>query len=363
MIRTSDHSFSARLGMVLHARTNGIRETASAMGCSRNTVRLWLRRFETGGRAALQPRSSAPRHCPHKTPIPIEEQVVALRKRVPCFGPRRLKDLFGLAPSEGAIARILRAHQLARPRRRRRQRKNDLRAIKAACPALERLQMDTKPLYDIPAYWPQMTARKLPRQLYDIRDVKSGAVFADFANDLSATYAALSAGRILHHLRAHGFPMDRIVLSTDNGSEFGGQEKHTRTHGFPAVVRSSGARHRFIPPRTPNAHADVESFHSAIEPEFMDLERFASRHDFFAKATTYVRWWNFARPNYSKGKKTPAQILEEDGLDPAILFLDPLDLDAAFRTLSLTNRHPGGVGQEVPALPEMGQRAKERHLC
>lgn len=351
MIRATDHTYSTRLAMVLHARAHGVRATARQMGCARNTVRLWLRRFTTGGRAALRSRSCAPRRCPHKTSAELEAKVLAVRRRVPCFGPRRLKDLFGLAPSHGAIARILRAHRLSQPRRRRRQRKNDLRAIKAAYPALTRLQMDTKPLYDIPHYWPQMTARKLPRQLYDLRDVKSGAVFADFGNELSATYAALSIRGILHHLRAHGLPLDRLVLSTDNGSEFGGQEKHTRRHGFPAVVRSFEARHVFIPPATPNAHADIESFHSCIEREFFDLEHCASRQDFFAKATTYLRWWNFARPNYSKGKKTPAQLLEEEGLDPILLFRDPLDLDATFRTLCSETANPQGVGQEVPALP------------
>jgi hypothetical protein len=50
--------------------------------------------------------------------------------------------------------------------------------------------MDIKPL---PYYWLQMTRLRLPRQLYDVRDVKSGAVFADYGNDLLATYAALSA--------------------------------------------------------------------------------------------------------------------------------------------------------------------------
>ena len=122
MIRSTDHSYSTRLALVLHARAHGVRATARQLGCARNTVRLWLRRFEAGGRAALRPRSCAPRRCPHKTSAEMEARILAVRKRVPCFGPRRLKDLFGLTPSPGAIARILRAHRLCQPRRRRRQR-------------------------------------------------------------------------------------------------------------------------------------------------------------------------------------------------------------------------------------------------
>ena len=352
MIRSSDHTYSTRLAMVLHAQRHGIRATTRALQCSRNTVRTWLRRFLVGGRSALKVQSSAPHHCPHKTSEALEKQVLSCRRRTPCFGPRRLKDLCQLKPSYGAIARILRAHGLAHPRRRKHLRKNDLRAIKAQYACGQRLQADTKPLFDIPHYWTAMTTHKLPRHEYTLRDVKSGAVFVDYANELSATYAALSVKRVLLHLRDQGFPLDRLTVSTDNGAEFGGQEKSERLSGFPAIIRSTGASHRFIPPATPNAHADVESFHSFIESEFLDLETFHSRRDFFTKVTTYQRWWNFGRPNYSKGKITPAEFLRAEGFDPAALLLDPLDLDAHFRTISSAPPSPSRVGQEVPALPE-----------
>jgi hypothetical protein len=85
----------------------------------------------------------------------------------------------------------------------------------------------------------------------------------------------------------------------------------------------------------------------------LDLETFHSRRDFFTKVTTYQRWWNFGRPNYSKGKITPAEFLRAEGFDPAALLLDPLDLDAHFRTISSAPPSPSRVGQEVPALPEL----------
>src|SRR5688572_26183894 len=147
MIHARDHKYSTRLNLVLHARSHGIHAAARVFGCSRNTVRLWLRRFEQGGRGALQERSRAPRTCPHKTSRAQEKKILAARAMLPCAGPRRLKDLFGLRASQGAIARILRVHGLTRRRRKKRQRKNDLRAIKAAYRPFERLQADTKPLY------------------------------------------------------------------------------------------------------------------------------------------------------------------------------------------------------------------------
>jgi len=184
-------------------------------------------------------------------------------------------------------------------------RKKDLRAIKAQYRSFERLQDDTKPLYDIPAYWPQMTAHKLPRQQYTVRDVKSGALFIDYADELSTTYATMATERILAHLKDHGVPMQDMVLSTDNGSEYGGGERTERARGFHAKVQCFGIRHRFLPPATPNAHADVESSHALIEQELFDLERMGSRHQFFAKVRAYPKLVQLCPTQLFQGRQNP----------------------------------------------------------
>ena len=352
MIRAKDQTYHLRLSLVMAARKDGIRAAARAFECSRNTVRKWLQRYEQDGRAGLREQSRAPKSCPHKTSAYHEKKILEARRKTPCFGPRRLKDLYGLKPSESAIARVIRDNGLARRRKKKRQKKNDLRAIKARYHAFERLQADTKPLYDIPAYWPQMRGKGLPLQQYTHIDVKSGALFVDYADELSTTYAAMASKRIIEHLERHAIDLETMVLSTDNGSEFGGTEKRTREIGYPATVRKAGTNHRFLPPATPNAHANVESHHASIEEELFDLEPFVDRRDFFEKVRTYQRWWNFARINYSKGKKTPAEFLEQEGVDPRALLLDPLDLDDYFRCRSPT----AGVGHDVPALPGHSMR-------
>jgi transposase len=352
MIRSPDHKFDLRLRMAKHAKTHSIRDAARVFACSRNTVRLWLRRFEAGGRSALRERSRAPKSCPHRTSPHQEKRILAARDQAPCFGPRRLKLLFGLRPSTGAIARVLRQNGRTRKPRRRGHRKNDLRAVKQAYRAFERLQADTKPLFDIPAYWPQMTEHRLPRHQYTHRDVKTGALFTDYADELSTTYAALSTRRLIQHLARFGLDPATVTLSTDNGSEYGGTDRHVRQRGYHAVVQSELVTHRFLPPRTPNAHADVESSHALIEHELFDLERFTSRAEFFEKVATYQRWFNFARPNFSKGGPTPAQILEAQGLDPRLLLLTPTDLDAHFRH----DPKGLGVGHYLPVAPENGER-------
>jgi transposase len=229
MVRAKDKCFDIRLAMAKKARTQGIRKAAREFGVSRNTIRLWLRRYEKGGPSALKEKSRAPKSCPHKTSSVQEKKILDARHQVPCFGPRRLKDYFGLKPSAGAISRILRQNKLTERRRKKYKKKNDLREIKARYRVFERLQMDTKPLRDIPAYWVPMKALGLPEHQYTIRDVKSGALYIDYAGSLSTTYALLCFKRLAGHLERFGANLSGTILSTDNGGEFGGTEKRERS--------------------------------------------------------------------------------------------------------------------------------------
>lgn len=57
-------------------------EVARDYGLSRRWVHELIRRYETEGEAGLHPRSRRPRHSPQVTPRAVEEEVVALRKRL-----------------------------------------------------------------------------------------------------------------------------------------------------------------------------------------------------------------------------------------------------------------------------------------
>jgi len=105
MIRSKDHKFDLRLRLVIHARQHGVRPAARAFGCSRNTVRKWLRRFELNGRRALQELSRAPHRRPQKTSKRVETMVLNARQRSG-FGGDRLVREFDLPCSAGAASQI-----------------------------------------------------------------------------------------------------------------------------------------------------------------------------------------------------------------------------------------------------------------
>jgi len=216
-MRTDRHWLHQKL--VAFARANGLKAAAREFGCSRNTVRKWLRRHVPGQPSALAERSRRPKHCPHQTPSSLEGVIVRLRKQT-AFGAERLKHEFQLPVSHNAIARIIRQHKLSRPRKKKPLTKKQLRHVKRRWPIFGQLSTDTKYLQDIPHYWPQMTHLKLPRFQYTAREPVSGACFTGYADELSKSYATFLAEQLSVHLAGHGVDLSRLTWQTDNGCEF-----------------------------------------------------------------------------------------------------------------------------------------------
>ncbi len=329
MNKACQDKFALRHEVVRYAETHGIRGAARRYECSRNTVREWYRRWKAGD-DTLADRSRRPHRSPAKTAPKLAARVVAAREKAPCFGARRLVDMFELPLGKGAAHRILRDAQLVRKRPRKHKRKADLRAIKAAHPPLHRLQMDVKYLNDIPPYFAQMQQRRLPGFQYTVRDESTGALFVSYATELSKAYATFTVRRVLEHLKRHGINLAEVVVRTDLGTEFDGDTVRYRDDGFHGTITGLGATHRFNPPAYPNANADVESSHATIEPEFFDLETFSDSDHFLASVTTYQHFFNFARKNRSRTNLTPASLLalRSPLLSPEILLLPPLLLHA-----------------------------------
>jgi len=349
----------SRFRIVQFAYEHGVKPAARQYSCHVRTIRKWLERWIASGfkRQALEDRSRAPKTCPHKTPPHIEAQVIAARQQAPCFGAPRLKDMFDLRASVSAIKRILRVHGLTRRRRKKRDKKRDLRAVKARFEPFAENQVDTKYLTDIPYYVAQLLGDPtLARFLYTWRDVRTGALFLGLANELSKAHACAFAAAVGAHLRRTGFDLAGFgVVQTDNGTEFSGTERTVSDDGFPALIEKRLlATHRFIPPRRKNRQADVETIHHLIEGEFFDLECFAGRDDLLKRASLWQLWFNTARKNYSKGGRTPDDILREERpeRDPRVWLLPVLDLDqlVAARAKALASGTSRG-GYYLPSLP------------
>jgi transposase len=145
--RSPDSQILVRQEIVRYAQKHGNKPAAKHYGCDVRTVRNWRKRFDSGGTGALKNKSRAPHRRPHKTSKEMENQIIAKRKTMPCYGPKRLKYFNpSLKVSEGAIYRILKENGLLRKHRKKYRRKQDLREVKAKYQALTHHQEDVKPM-------------------------------------------------------------------------------------------------------------------------------------------------------------------------------------------------------------------------
>ena len=352
-----------RLRMVLYAQQHGIKPAARAFQSTPKTVRKWLSRFD-GTIRSLDSQSRAPHTTPRKLSAAAERKIVVLKRRLPRWSARRLKRDFGLRYSEKAIRRVCRDHGLNRRyRRRKHETKRCLRETKKAWRLFQQIGIDTKDLSDIPEYWERMQSYDLPRHQYTARDVTTGLLWLGYSTALSLSYADLFADRIIGHLQRCNVDLSRTTWQSDNGSEFIGSWQAKDDSAFTkSIERVPGQMHRTIPPGQHRFQADVETVHSLMEPEFYEIEPFASRQDFIAKAMTYQLYFNVGRRNSGKEDKTPWELVEQTvardrrtadrrvtaRADPRLGLLPPVYLDELLdQKLHATT--PGGY--DVWALP------------
>jgi transposase-like protein len=343
--------YEVRHSLVQMALSQGIKATARFYQVSRNTVRKWLRRYRESRIVGLEEHSRAPKRIPHRTDAATEAWVVAVKEKRRRFGSRRLKRDFNLPCSHSALDRIYHAHDLIRRRKRKRQRRNDLRAEKARLRPFERTCNDTKHLTDIPEYWPQARLLGLPWFQYSHRDIRTGVMLLGFADELSLSHSTLFAELVIEWYRQHQIDLVGSMWNHDGGSEFIGAWNAKHKSSYQQALTAAKIDGFQIPKTTYNA--EVETIHNTIEFEFFEVERFRDRSDFFQKATSYQWWYNCNRKNGYRQDKSPREILEEIApeIDSHVLLLPAIDLDSALDvkvTCCMANGESAQGGHDVP---------------
>jgi hypothetical protein len=319
-------------------------------GVSAPTLRRYIRAYQSGNEEGLRDHRQGPHRPPGKTPKTIEDQILAARGRAPFMGGSRLVANYQLPVSGNTANRILREHgKLARPPKVREKRK-DMRAVKALLKSFHKLEADIKYLTDIPNLAVGIKLWNFPKYQYTVRDVKSGMVFLGYSNEISQLNARTMIRLVLHTLRLAGIDTCQIVVQTDSGVEFGGPKSWN--NAFTTGVTAFNARHIKIPPKQPNFNADVESYHNTCEVELFNHLEATSRCEFLKGVEAYRRWYNSTRPISTKGFKPPALIIDQDYPNSdtsciAICQLPVVDLDAVAGLPTSSKK-----GKTIPCLTE-----------
>jgi transposase len=335
--RQSKDPYDVRVQLVQSAKRIGIKPTAKRFATSPKTVRKWVERFKEGGKSNLKDQSRRPKSSPNVIrpywQFKIQEVCRTAEKRNKRINATFIKRKHRIPYSTKTILRVMREVGYIRHKRKKYQRKRDLREIKKRLKPFEKIQIDVKYLDDIPEFYPAWVVFRLPKYQFTARCVRTGALFISYAIEKTVTNAAIFATLLQRHMNAYGVSLEASVIQTDNGTEFTTPSHSLETTIFTEVVsKLMQAEHKLIPPGAKTWQSDVETSHRLIEDELYACEQFVTKWDFYRKAAEYQRYFNLERFNsYKRG--SPIQILEEldPTINPEVLVYKPILLDAQLK--------------------------------
>lgn len=325
-------SFFIRLEMVKYEREYGVVATAQEFKTTNKTVRKWVKRYHDLGNRGLRDFSKKPINSPNKISNEWEavlikevEKRIRLNKRLIIA---HIKKKLNIPYSLTTLLKTLRRNKLLKHRRKKYQRKRDLREIKKQYKAFEKLQIDVKYLDDIPEFYLAYKKYDLPRYQITARCIKTGGLFISYMYYNTVVNSSIFIYKLQKHLQKHGVDISKVGIQTDNGSEFIKQHSLNESMFTRIITEVMQSKHYRIPPGAKTWQSDVESSHRLIEDEFYSDASIYSQNGFFRQAYEYQKQFNFIRENKYKGG-TPLHLLKEEmpNVPNKILKFKPIVLD------------------------------------
>lgn len=257
---------------------------------SRPTGYLWLKRYKALGVAGIAEKSRRPQRSPQQTSAELEQRVVAVRKRYPDWGARKLQTILKREQVQlpaTTIHRILLRQGLVAEEDRHR-------------PAVQRFQ------------------RSAPNELWQM-DFKSPTGWKTAAGPLSvlddhsryvtvlqavgSTRAELVREQLEAAFLRCGVPEAMLM---DHGVPWWNEGAPTGATWLTIWLMQQGIRLHWSGYRHPQTQGKVERFHGALERAWQ--KRGGAAEDAQPWLDAY-RWeHNHVRPHEALGMKTPAEV-------------------------------------------------------
>lgn len=287
-----------------------VTDVARRYGVVRQTVHSWLRKYASGGMAALVDSSSRPHTCPHQMSPEVEARIVQWRREHPGWGPRTLVNRLrreGVEPLPGrsSVYRALLRHGLIDPKKRRRRRDDYKRWERAR--AMELWQMDI-------TGGVRLADGTQPSIVTGVDDYSR---FCVSAMVVARATAKPVCDALANAMRSHGVPE---AILTDNGKVFTGRFGPAKGEVlFDRICRDNGIRHLLTAPHSPTTTGKVERFHKTLKREFLDGKVFETIEDAQAAIDGWVEEYNTSREHQSLGDRPPIDrfaLAKRDELEP-----------------------------------------------
>lgn len=313
-----------RVALVKCALEQGVKPAARTFGTSPQTVRLWLKRYQTSGLAGLKERSHRPQHAhPQTTPAALEAEVVALRRAQPGYGQDRIAAILtdqGTPISGKTVRKILQRHGLLTSASAL-QAPRQLRAPTTLQP-FEQLQID---VIDLWTEEEVLNASCAPALRYEfvLRDVATGACFIAYAATLQPPNIRCFVQRVITHLWHFGFRPRTLHVEDESTWAF-----YQLDQALTTLLPGYGVTPNLLPPSAAPRSWSVRAFQQTLEKEFYRAEMFEGEDDLLAKAASFGRWFNLERPDRYRRQSPFARAKRKiPTLLPQALLLAPIRLD------------------------------------
>jgi putative transposase len=267
---------------------------------SRKTAYKLLARFKEEGPRGLYDRSTKPRSIPHKTPAEVERMVVALRRKHPTWGPKKLFAWLAARnpdvriPSACTINNILNRYDVQRFIQRPRK----YHSIRGA-PLHTAHQPNDIWCADFKGQFKLGSGR----YCYPLTITDRFSRFVIRCEGLESTQLETAFTVFEQAFKQYGLPR---VIRTDNGAPFAGPGIWGLTK---LAVR--WMRLGIWPERIAPAHPEQNGQHERMH---LDLKRETTRPaaaNFLAQQQRFdqfVETYNYERPHEALGQKPPAAV-------------------------------------------------------
>lgn len=274
-------------------------ELCDRFSVSRKTGYKWLRRADEEGWVGVRDRSRKPKSCPWRTPVEVEEAVIAVRVAHPSWGPVKILEYLEkrrpelTLPAASTAGRLLDSRGLvARRNARRRWRHPSGPLIRPIAPN-EVVTADFKGQFrtgDGVYCYPLTIADSFSRYLLRCQALSS--------------VSTVEARPVFERLfREVGLP---LAIRTDNGAPFSATGLHGLC-GLSVWWMQLGIQHQRIRPGHPQDNGRHERMHRTLKaatarPPAAHQRGQQRRFDLFRQE------YNEVRPHQALGGETPASL-------------------------------------------------------
>jgi len=286
-------------------------DVAHQVGCSRATAYKWLRRYRAEGTRGLLDRPSRPRHCPHRTPAPIEAAILEARRAHRC-GADWIGAELGIAPS--SVGRVLRRHGVPLLRDLDSLTGEPVRRGPVSGVRYERehpgelIHIDVKKLGRIPdgGGWRAHGRGSRPESaraigydyVHSAIDDHSRLAYSEIHPDERGQTCAAFMARAAVFFSSHGITRIERVMS-DNAMNY------RRSVAFQGVLADLGARHILIRPHCPWTNGKVERLNRTLLREWAYSQIFRSNAARAARLPEWLEYYNTRRRHSALGGLPP----------------------------------------------------------